>query len=50
MKLKSYRKLAVAGAGGIAVGVIILIAGIVCGILSIVNGALTLGTRRELEI
>lgn len=50
MKQKTCKKLAVAGAGGIAVGVIILISGIVCGILTIVNGAIVLGSRKDLEI
>ncbi len=50
MKQKTCRKLAVAGAGGIAVGVVMLVGGIVCGILSIVNGAVVLGSRKDLEI
>lgn len=49
MKQKTSKKLAAAGAGGIAVGVIILISGVVCGILSIVNGAIVLGSRKDLE-
>lgn len=50
MKQKTCKKLAVAGAGSIAVGVIVLISGIVCGILTIVNGAIVLGSRKDLEI
>lgn len=50
MTQKTGKRLAVAGAGSIAVGVVVLIAGIVCGILTIVNGAVVLGSRKSLEI
>jgi hypothetical protein len=50
MNHKALKKLVAAGAGSIAVGVIVLISGIVCGILTIVNGALVLGSRKDLEI
>lgn len=50
MQKRLKTKLAAAGAGNIAVGVVILICGVVCGVLSIVNGALVLGSRRELEV
>ena len=50
MGRKTTKKLALVGGGNIAIGVILLIGGIVLGILSIVNGAMTLGARKELEI
>ena len=50
MNKKSARKLAVAGGGNIAIGVILLVCGIVLGVLSIVNGAMVLTSRKEMEI
>ncbi len=39
MNEKTYKAMRGAGAGSIAVGIIILVTGIVCGVLTIVNGA-----------
>ncbi len=45
---KVYKTMRVTGAGSIALGVIILTAGMVVGILSIVNGALLLKRKNDL--
>ncbi len=50
MNKRLSKKLGVAGGGAIAVGIIVLIGGIVCGILCIVQGAIVLGSRKDLEI
>ncbi|MFP3156038.1 hypothetical protein LQZ18_16760 [Lachnospiraceae bacterium ZAX-1] len=39
MNEKTYQTMTGTGAGNIALGVIVLVMGIVCGILTIVNGA-----------
>ena len=39
MNEKTYKAMKGAGAGNLVLGVIILVTGIVCGILTIVNGA-----------
>ena len=39
MNEKTYKAMTGVGAGNIALGAIILVAGVVCGILTIVNGA-----------
>lgn len=39
MNEKTYKAMTGAGAGNIALGVIILVTGIACGILAIINGA-----------
>lgn len=39
MSEKTYRTMKGAGAGNIAIGVIIMVTGITCGILAIINGA-----------
>lgn len=46
---KVYRTMRNTGAGSIAIGIIILVTGISVGILSIVNGALLLKRRSDLE-
>lgn len=50
MDKRLSRKLGVAGAGAIAVGIIVLIGGITCGVLSIVQGATVLSSRKDMEI
>lgn len=39
MEEKAYKVMNGAGAGSIALGIIMLVAGVVCGVLSIINGA-----------
>lgn len=45
---KSYKIMKAAGAGDIALGVIILVTGIACGILSLINGARLIRHKSEL--
>ncbi len=45
---KIYKTMRDTGAGSIAVGIIILVAGIVVGIISIINGTLLLKRKNEL--
>ena len=44
-----YKTMKVTGAGCIAAGVVILVTGLVVGIISIVNGALLLKRKSEIE-
>ena len=44
-----YKTMKVTGAGWIAAGVVILVTGLVVGIISIVNGALLLKRKSEIE-
>ena len=46
---KVYRTMRNTGAGSIAIGIIILVTGVSVGILSIVNGAMLLKHRSDLE-
>ncbi len=39
MNEKTYKTMKIAGAGNIALGIIILVTGVACGILAIINGA-----------
>ncbi len=45
---KTYKTLAVAGAGNLVLGIVVLVTGIVCGVLVIINGAKIL--RRKSDI
>ena len=45
---KVYRTMRNTGAGSIALGVIILVSGLIIGILSIVNGALLLKRKNDI--
>ena len=45
---KVYKTMRNAGAGSIALGVIILVSGLIIGILSIVNGALLLKRKNDI--
>lgn len=45
---KAYRTMRNAGAGCIAVGIIILVTGIAAGVISIVNGASLLKNKNEI--
>ena len=48
MNEKAYKTLKAVGGGDIALGVIILITGIACGILAIINGAKLLRSKSDL--
>lgn len=50
MNEKVYKTMTGAGAGNIAVGIVVLITGIVSGILMIVNGARLLKRKSEILI
>lgn len=45
---KTYKKLSAIGGGNIAIGVIVLITGIVSGIIMIVNGGRILIAKRDM--
>lgn len=45
---KAYKTMRNTGAGSIALGVIILVSGLIIGILSIVNGALLLKRKNDI--
>lgn len=45
---KTYKILSVAGAGSIALGIIILVAGVVTGVLSIITGAALLKQKSRI--
>lgn len=48
MNEKVYKTMTTTGAGSIVVGIIIIVSGAVCGILSIVNGARLLKKKSEI--
>lgn len=48
MQEKFYKLMGRAGGGNIALGVVVLISGVVCGILMIVNGAKLLKRKSEM--
>ena len=50
MNEKVYKPMTGAGAGNIAVGIVVLVTGIVSGILMIVNGARLLKRKSEILI
>lgn len=50
MNEKTYKTMAVAGGGNIAIGVVVLVCGVVCGILAIINGAKMLKSRSDMII
>lgn len=45
---KAYQTMKSAGAGDLALGVIILVTGIACGILAIINGAKLMRNKSDL--
>ncbi|MCR5743347.1 MAG: hypothetical protein K6F92_06445 [Lachnospiraceae bacterium] len=47
-KERVYRKMSLAGGGSIAVGVVMLVIGLVCGVVTIINGAIVLGGRKDI--
>ena len=46
---KTYKTLGVAGAGSIALGTVILVAGVVTGVLSIITGAVLLKQKSKIK-
>lgn len=48
MNEKTYKTMSVTGAGSIAIGIVMLVSGVVCGILSIVNGARLLKQKSDI--
>lgn len=48
MNEKTYKTMNVTGAGSIALGIIVLVSGIICGVLSIINGARLLRKKSEI--
>lgn len=48
MSEKTYKTMNGTGAGSIAVGIVMLVCGIVCGVLSIINGARLLKQKSEI--
>jgi hypothetical protein len=48
MEEKTYKSMGLAGAGNIAIGIIVLVTGIVTGILTIISGAKLLKDRKNL--
>ena len=47
MNEKIFKTMGAAGAGAIAVGIVIVVAGLAAGIISIVNGSLLLKRRKD---
>lgn len=45
MNEKTYKTMSVAGGGNIAIGIVVLVCGIVCGTLAIINGAKMLKSK-----
>ena len=48
MNEKTYKAMSTTGAGSIAVGIVVLVCGVVCGVLSIINGARLLKNKSEI--
>ena len=48
MNEKAYRTMSIAGAGNIAVGIVMIVLGVTAGILSIVSGARLLKEKKGL--
>lgn len=48
MNEKAYKTMGIAGAAGITIGIIVIVAGVVSGIISIVSGARLLKDRKGL--
>lgn len=48
MSEKIYKIMNATGAGSIAVGVVVLVSGVVCGVLAIVNGARLLRNKSDI--
>lgn len=48
MNEKTYKTMSATGAGNIALGIVVLVSGVVCGVLAIVNGARLLRKKSEI--
>lgn len=48
MNEKVYKTMSMAGAGNIAIGIVMLVSGITCGILAIVSGAKMLKRKSDI--
>ncbi len=48
MNEKTYKTMKSTGAGSIAIGIVVLIGGVVCGVLAIINGARLLRKKSEI--
>lgn len=48
MNEKTYKTMRTTGAGSIAIGIVVLIGGVVCGVLGIINGARLLRKKSEI--
>lgn len=47
MSEKTYKTMRMTGAGNIVVGIILLVCGVACGVLSIINGSKLLKQKSE---
>lgn len=50
MNEKQYKRITEIGAANLAIGVLVMVVGIVAGILSVVNGARLLASRKDMTI
>ena len=48
MNEKTYKAMSATGAGNIALGIVVLVSGVVCGVLAIINGARLLRKKSEI--
>lgn len=48
MNEKTYKAMTAAGAGNIAIGIVMLVTGITCGVLAIINGAKMLKRKSDI--
>ena len=48
MNEKTYKTLTAAGAGNIAIGIVMLVTGVTCGVLAIINGAKMLKRKSDI--
>lgn len=48
MNEKTYKTMRTTGSGSIVLGIVMLVSGVVCGVLSIINGARLLKKKSEI--
>ena len=48
MSEKTYKTMSITGAGSIAVGIVLLVVGVVCGVLYIISGSKLLKQKSEI--
>lgn len=48
MNEKTYKTMTTAGAGNIAIGIVMLVSGITCGVIAIINGAKMLKRKSDI--